>query len=40
MTKSRSLSVQGTTVDFISRHEQDCISLTEMVKRFGDESVL
>ena len=25
---------------FITRHEQDYISLTDMVKRFGDESVL
>lgn len=40
MTKSRSLSVQGTPVTFITRHEQDYISLTDMVKRFGDESVL
>ena len=40
MTKSRSLSVQGTPVSFITRHEQDYISLTDMVKRFGDESVL
>ena len=40
MTKSRSLSVQGTPVSFITRHEQDYISLTDMDKRFGDESVL
>jgi hypothetical protein len=40
MTKSRSLSVQGTPVGFITHHEQDYISLTDMVKRFGDESVL
>lgn len=40
MTKSRSLSVQGTPVGFTTRHEQDYISLTDMVKRFGDESVL
>jgi hypothetical protein len=40
MTKSRSLSVQGTPVGFITRHEQDYISLTDMIKRFGDESVL
>lgn len=40
MTKSRSLSVQGTPVGFITRQEQDYISLTDMVKRFGDESVL
>lgn len=40
MTKTRSLSVQGTPVSFITRYEQDYISLTDMVKRFGDESVL
>ncbi len=40
MTQSRQLTVQGTPVAFITRHEQDYISLTDMVKRFGDETVL
>lgn len=40
MSKTRTLTVQGTPVNFTTRHEQDYISLTDMVKRFGDESVL
>ncbi len=40
MTQSRQLTVQGTPVAFITRHEHDYISLTDMVKRFGDETVL
>ena len=38
--KSRSIIVKGTEVSITSRHEQDYISLTDMVKRFGDESIL
>ena len=38
--KNRSITVQGTDVAITSRHEQDYISLTDMVKRFGDESIL
>ena len=38
--KSRSIVVQGTVVTVTSRDEQDYISLTDMVKRFGDETVL
>src|SRR3972149_8289516 len=38
--KSRSIIVKGTEVSIASRHEQDYISLTDMVKRFGDESIL
>jgi hypothetical protein len=37
---SRSIVVQGTPVTITSRHERDYISLTDMVKRFGDETVL
>lgn len=37
---SRSIMVQGTVVTVTSRNEQDYISLTDMVKRFGDETVL
>lgn len=40
MTKNRSIVVQGTLVAVANRGEQDYISLTDMVKRFGDESVL
>ncbi|WP_375759444.1 KilA-N domain-containing protein [Corallococcus exercitus] len=38
--KSRSIVVQGTVVSITSRGEKDYISLTDMVKRFGDETVL
>ena len=38
--KSRSIIVKGTEVSITSRHEQEYISLTDMVKRFGDESIL
>lgn len=38
--KNRILNVKGAEVAIVSRHEQDYISLTDMVKRFGDESVL
>jgi len=38
--KNRSITVQGTPVGYTTRHDQDYISLTDMVKRFGDETVL
>ncbi|NHR04477.1 KilA-N domain-containing protein [Chromobacterium haemolyticum] len=38
--KNRSVTVHGTVVAITTRHEQDYISLTDMVKRFGDESIL
>jgi len=38
--KNRSITVHGVEVTITTRHEQDYISLTDMVKRFGDESVL
>ena len=38
--KNRIINVKGVEVAIVSRHEQDYISLTDMVKRFGDESVL
>jgi hypothetical protein len=38
--KSRVITVQGTEVSIANRHEQDYISLTDMVKNFGDESIL
>lgn len=38
--KSRVISVQGTEVTIATRHEQDYISLTDMVRNFGDESIL
>lgn len=38
--KNRTINVKGAEVTIVTRHEQDYISLTDMVKRFGDESVL
>lgn len=38
--KNRVISVKGTDVAILTRHEQDYISLTDMVKAFGDESIL
>lgn len=38
--KNRIISVKGADIAVASRHEQDYISLTDMVKRFGDESIL
>lgn len=38
--KNRSITVQGTEVAISTRHEQDYISLTDMIKKFGDESIL
>lgn len=38
--KNRSLTVQGTQVGTLTRNDQDYICLTDMVRRFGDETVL
>jgi len=38
--KNRVISVHGADVTVSTRHDQDYISLTDMVKRFGDESIL
>ncbi|MCL2875232.1 MAG: KilA-N domain-containing protein [Betaproteobacteria bacterium] len=38
--KNRSIVVQDAEIGIASRHEQDYISLTDMVRRFGDESIL
>jgi hypothetical protein len=38
--KNRTISVKGTEVTVTTRHEQDYISLTDMIKGFGDETVL
>ncbi|MDR2196328.1 MAG: KilA-N domain-containing protein [Gallionellaceae bacterium] len=38
--KNRTLTVRGAEVTVTTRHEQDYISLTDMVKNFGDESIL
>lgn len=33
--KNRIINVKGAAVTIATRHEQDYISLTDMVKRFG-----
>src|SRR3989338_7992621 len=38
--KNRSITVQGTDVAIATRHEQDYISLTDMVKRFDGGGAL
>lgn len=38
--KNRSIVVQGAVVAIATRHDQDYISLTDMVKGFGDETIL
>ena len=38
--KNRRITVHGAEVTITTRHEQDYISLTDMVQRFGDESAL
>ena len=38
--KNRIINVKGSAVTVATHYEQDYISLTDMVKRFGDESVL
>lgn len=38
--KNRTITVKGTEVTVTTRHEQDYISLTDMIKGFGDETVL
>ncbi|MBL0045269.1 MAG: KilA-N domain-containing protein [Flavobacteriales bacterium] len=38
--KNRTITVKGTEVTVATRHEQDYISLTDMIKGFGDETVL
>lgn len=38
--KKRIITVKGVEVAVVSRHEQDYISLTDMLRNFGDESIL
>ena len=38
--KSRNITIHGADITIASHHDQDYISLTDMVKRFGDESIL
>jgi hypothetical protein len=38
--KNRVINVKGSDIAIVTRAEQDYISLTDMVKNFGDESIL
>ncbi|AEM47939.1 KilA, /APSES-type HTH DNA-binding domain-containing protein [Acidithiobacillus ferrivorans SS3] len=38
--KNRVITVKGVEVAVVSRHDQDYISLTDMLRNFGDESIL
>jgi len=38
--KNRTIIVKGAEVTIVTRNEQDYISLTDMVKKFGGESIL
>ncbi len=38
--KNRTIRVKGTEIAIVSRHDADYISLTDMIRRFGDESIL
>lgn len=38
--KNRIINVKGAEVTIATRHAQDYISLTDMLRRFGDESIL
>jgi hypothetical protein len=38
--KNRSINVKGGDIAIVNREEQDYISLTDMVRNFGDESIL
>ena len=38
--KNRIITVKGAEVTIATRHEQDYISLTDMLRHFGDESIL
>jgi hypothetical protein len=38
--KNRIINVKGAEVTIVTRQEQDYISLTDMMKNFGDESIL
>lgn len=38
--ENRFINVKGADITIATRHEQDYISLTDMVKHFGDEIIL
>ncbi|MBS4028983.1 MAG: KilA-N domain-containing protein [Ignavibacteriales bacterium] len=40
MAKNKTITVKGTEITIIQQHNDDYISLTDMVKSFGDESII
>lgn len=40
MTKNKIITVKGTQITVIEQNDDDYISLTDMVKSFGDESII
>lgn len=40
MAKSKTINVQGTEINIIQKENQEFISLTDMVKGFGDDSMI
>ena len=42
MTKEKktTINVQGTDITILSHEQQDYISLTDMIKSFGDETII
>jgi len=40
MTKSKTITVKGTEITIIKHHNDDYISLTDMVKGFGDDTMI
>jgi hypothetical protein len=39
-TKQNTIEVQGTAIAIVSQNNQDFISLTDMVKKFGDDILI
>ena len=40
MAKNKSINVKGTAIAIVEQHKQDYISLTDMVKGFGDDTMI
>lgn len=40
MAKSKTINVQGTEINIIQKEKQEFISLTDMVKGFGDDTMI
>lgn len=38
--KKSSINVQGTAISILSQRDEDFISLTDMSKKFGDDSLI